>query len=196
MRGKVPARGGGAAQHRITPAHAGKRWRHEHFSYRKRDHPRPCGEKGKVMPSAQKLLGSPPPMRGKGTGCGCWITNLRITPAHAGKSPVCSRCPACSRDHPRPCGEKRRYSRWWAGDVGSPPPMRGKASGAAGGDIQCGITPAHAGKSSMIKKDAPERWDHPRPCGEKAHRRLLHPLAAGSPPPMRGKALHDKMSIG
>ena len=50
---------------RITPAYAGKSFCGSIFRKFHEDHPRLCGEKGKVGGSMAELTGSPPPMRGK-----------------------------------------------------------------------------------------------------------------------------------
>ena len=50
-----------------------------------------------------------------------------ITPAYAGKSTTWYRPDIEAKDHPRLCGEKRRFASLWLPVVGSPPPMRGKA---------------------------------------------------------------------
>ena len=65
MRGKVSVlltcREGG----RITPAYAGKRSYAVDLYRREGDHPRLCGEKSSVGLCSDKIIGSPPPMRGK-----------------------------------------------------------------------------------------------------------------------------------
>ena len=49
-------------------------------------------------------------------------------------------------DHPRLCGEKSYCKPWAFFNVGSPPPMRGKARKSELGTFGTGITPAYAGK--------------------------------------------------
>ena len=95
----------------------------------------------------------------------------RITPAYAGKR--------------RPL--KGRGFRI----TGSPPPMRGKVVPSTPKRKTMRITPAYAGKrysdgfrSSMLQ-------DHPRLCGEKNTPRTTAVGIAGSPPPMRGKAVQS-----
>ena len=51
----------------ITPAYAGKRLTLHKIWQTVRDHPRLCGEKGAFPVLSHRELGSPPPMRGKGT---------------------------------------------------------------------------------------------------------------------------------
>ena len=70
----------------ITPAYAGKRSSCICASFRSEDHPRLCGEKATRQQRKVKKIGSPPPMRGKGTVRGKSIRPWRITPAYAGKS--------------------------------------------------------------------------------------------------------------
>ena len=90
-------------------------------------------------------------------------------------------------DHPRVCGEKRKYHCRYARRLGSPPRMRGKTLELFGGAVVDGITPAYARKSICLALPITAPMDHPRVCGEKPG-----PLSAildkpGSPPRMRGK---------
>ena len=50
----------------------------------------------------------------------------RITPAHAGKTPMMMVELKVHRDHPRACGENAERPRAAASLLGSPPRMRGK----------------------------------------------------------------------
>ena len=86
MRGKVLLRCVQVGISRITPAYAGKSAGCHIQPKPDRDHPRLCGEKPNWNGLAHTVLGSPPPMRGKGT--------------------TSSKFPACLEDHPRLCGEK------------------------------------------------------------------------------------------
>ena len=71
---------------RITPAYAGKSYREKFTHMIRKDHPRLCGEKRSRNDCRGRLLGSPPPMRGK------------VEP-HQRTAEKC-------KDHPRLCGEK------------------------------------------------------------------------------------------
>ena len=116
-----------------------------------------------------KIMGSPPPMRGKGQGVLHFISPFRITPAYAGKSTILMQIFQMA--------------------TGSPPPMRGKASTCALVLSSFRITPAYAGKRLHQGRSHLLYQDHPRLCGEKS--RLIwtaHPMQ-GSPPPMRGKVI-------
>ena len=157
----------------ITPAHAGKRTAQGYARCTRKDHLRPCGEKLSFDAYSAQLRGSPPPMRGKGLYLAFIFPTGRITPAHAGKSFVCSMADLFGEDHPRPCGEKPNDNPIRQFDVGSPPPMRGKENPSAGIGASKRITPAHAGKRDVAAERAGGREDHPRPCGEKrSHARL------------------------
>ena len=130
----------------ITPAYAGKSFRHLSSATIQQDHPRLCGEKLHMPEKFVWRLGSPPPMRGKVPILVAAEPRTRITPAYAGKRTLtCCTSPAWE-DHPRLCGEK-----WYGFSIhptgtGSPPPMRGKARTEQAVSMQRRITPAYAGK--------------------------------------------------
>ena len=86
MRGKEQMRGMSGIFYRITPAYAGKRHSFGCRFSEGWDHPRLCGEKTAGVPITSSVSGSPPPMRGKGTGGVAMFVNKGITPAYAGKS--------------------------------------------------------------------------------------------------------------
>ena len=147
MRGKAVSLSSYCLIVRITPAHAGKRVPRYLSSGRPRDHPRPCGEKLRVIHLR--------------------LIVVRITPAHAGKRWARRTHPHNAWDHPRPCGEKALSSKGYPSSTGSPPPMRGKARAVHYRHALPGITPAHAGKRRMGAGRMDSGRDHPRPCGEK-----------------------------
>ena len=86
-------------------------------------------------------------MRGKADDGSTGNPKGRITPAYAGKSFTPEHVTDFAEDHPRLCGEKFQplYSQLY--QVGSPPPMRGKADVVLNRIDRIGITPAYAGKS-------------------------------------------------
>ena len=114
---------------------------------------------------------------------------VRITPAYAGKSVAFSFCLLLVQDHPRLCGEKLDYVLTVINFQGSPPPMRGKATGGNNHSWFVRITPAYAGKSRKNQFDVVPDQDHPRLCGEKFKIAFVRFARSGSPPPMRGKAV-------
>ena len=173
---------------RITPAYAGKS-RSQHLppslSW---DHPRLCGEKKVEAALDAGFSGSPPPMRGKAFLTTCRSLSNRITPAYAGKSPHLFAAHFCGRDHPRLCGEK-----WWKCDVtngihGSPPPMRGKGVALPRSVSGSGITPAYAGKRSILYDAIDTMRDHPRLCGEKEFTNGGRAKSVGITPAYAGKS--------
>ena len=88
------------------------------------------------------------------------------------------------------CGEKSSQPYTPGSHTGSPPRVRGKGGA---GKSQCnreGITPACAGKSPKPNPPAQAHKDHPRVCGEKPPFVNQAAVLLGSPPRVRGKALH------
>ena len=137
----------------------------------------------------QTAAGSPPPMRGKGVKQYTADRVVGITPAYAGKSSPAAVKVIFGQDHPRLCGEKiQNWLACWQ-EVGSPPPMRGKAIPAQPIIILIRITPAYAGKSHSVPAFSKVLRDHPRLCGEKEMLSSGQMRSAGSPPPMRGKGI-------
>ena len=126
-------------------------------------------------------------MRGKGTVSRTSGSFVGITPAYAGKSLFCFCCRSLFWDHPRLCGEKRSFRAVVCKRTGSPPPMRGKATGRKSTESVNRITPAYAGKSREPRQADTCEWDHPRLCGEKQFSTAQTTITVGSPPPMRGK---------
>ena len=86
MRGKVSAESTVFGISGITPAYAGKSVSYEKLPSVNKDHPRLCGEKCVAKRQIVRILGSPPPMRGK------VAMSLVYTQSE--------------QDHPRLCGEK------------------------------------------------------------------------------------------
>ena len=134
MRGKAALSGYDCTAGGITPAYAGKSCRYGRPHTAARDHPRLCGEKLLFVNQSIYYTGSPPPMRGKGevgtTGCILY----GITPAYAGKRSHFRSSSFPTKDHPRLCGEKCKYSVSRSLYAGSPPPMRGKGRRCKNGD--------------------------------------------------------------
>ena len=131
----------------ITPAYAGKRAASAREAYFIWDHPRVCGEKLYVFPSADSATGSPPRMRGKALAPAGLYGLTGITPAYAGKRDGFVVRFLVVRDHPRVCGEKQRTLAVQNEPQGSPPRVRGKVRVVVVLRHHFGITPACAGKS-------------------------------------------------
>ena len=189
MRGKLLIAPRLPALVRITPAHAGKTRRTDSPRRKQRDHPRACGENCQALLQIIGIVGSPPRMRGKQDPQLPLRLISGITPAHAGKTLLCSSRADTLRDHPRACGENASRPLPERTVSGSPPRMRGKRVCAG---IRCrasGITPAHAGKTPSAPSHPPPGGDHPRACGENPGLTLAVCELLGSPPRMRGKHL-------
>ena len=73
-----------------------------------------------------------------------------ITPADAGKTLHLRRHKYTTEDHPRGCGENSSCRILRTPRLGSPPRMRGKRCKHMSRAVYYGITPADAGKTSIV----------------------------------------------
>ena len=192
MRGKARTLRTGRRSRGITPAYAGKSTGGTHAHKCARDHPRVCGEKRTRGNADGGETGSPPRMRGKEACKKACEVSWGITPAYAGKRAAAAPEAAGNQDHPRVCGEKAAIAGLLPSLLGSPPRMRGKVNHFAQNCAKIGITPAYAGKSSIIPHPQGVFKDHPRVCGEKRAIPSRWTQRQGSPPRMRGKALNKE----
>ena len=97
------------------------------------------------------------------------------------------------------CGEKLILQGASEYRGGSPPRVRGKVSSNCLSGCCTRITPACAGKSSVVSPHPAPAQDHPRVCGEKWHSTATSGAKAGSPPRVRGKEsakIELKRSVG
>ena len=188
-RGKVPETYRYVAGYGITPAWAGKSHLGVFCREPHRDHPRVGGEKRDTESREDSILGSPPRGRGKVKTCTACKETFRITPAWAGKSGLSLQSTLLSGDHPRVGGEKKLIRKTLLTMLGSPP--RGRGKGLCGPLENCavGITPAWAGKRSLLTTPGRFPWDHPRVGGEKSHAPPAWETNMGSPPRGRGKVM-------
>ena len=147
MRGKPLSDYEGSGTNRITPAGAGKTFRHHRRDNGKKDHPRRCGENHfpSILPTSYP--GSPPQVRGKLAVCISINTADRITPAGAGKTFSGQPRRRIRKDHPRRCGENDNLEISQGLTMGSPPQVRGKQREKLKEAALAGITPAGAGKT-------------------------------------------------
>ena len=183
----------------ITPAYAGKSPLRPCVSSASQDHPRVCGEEALFAPRADRALGSPPRMRGRGDHRAGAQLVLGITPAYAGKRGTSSSRRKRHGDHPRVCGEELCIQPCGPRQGGSPPRMRGRDHHDRGEHPQQGITPAYAGKSPQCPLCRMRPWDHPRVCGEERCSLWSFWECGGSPPRMRGRvgvAVHGVGVLG
>ena len=115
----------------ITPACAGKSSGRQRRNSGAWDHPRVCGEKNPLSQLLKSDGGSPPRVRGKAGVVSKPNLVFGITPACAGKRTTSPTPRAETWDHPRVCGEKDKLLIDQLGIQGSPPRVRGKASGSS-----------------------------------------------------------------
>ena len=110
MRGKPRLRRIMAARRGLIPAHAGKTGYLSAGKASVRAHPRACGENKRRARSAACGNGSSPRMRGKLTGHRQASFDVRLIPAHAGKTRRHKKDTRRARAHPRACGENAERS--------------------------------------------------------------------------------------
>ena len=151
----------------LIPAHAGKTQDQPRRTPQTSAHPRSRGENGPGDRACLTSSGSSPLTRGKRLADLRDGLNLRLIPAHAGKtSSRCSR-KACIPAHPRSRGENHRL--------------------AAGIEDAGGSSPPHAGKTHDTHVTPPARRAHPRSRGENLLHTWCLDLRLGSSPLTRGK---------
>ena len=112
----------------ITPACAGKTCKRMYSHHLEWDHPRVCG-KNKHESQFNSCIQD------------------RIIPACAGKTSSALICLSWSWDHPRVCGKNISDILKMVRVLGSPPLLREKRISTPFVQVNCGITPACAGKT-------------------------------------------------
>ena len=187
MRGKQKTKSDDNNRPRLIPAHAGKTSSPGRKRRRSAAHPRACGENFFNQCSNALRWGSSPRMRGKHTAGALNLASKGLIPAHAGKTARRPSRHATSPAHPRACGENLHCAKRASGCRGSSPRMRGKLPRVNASKFQCGLIPAHAGKTCSHKNQQTHSGAHPRACGENCP--CLTPTSpmSGSSPRMRGK---------
>ena len=137
-------------------------------------------------PAVQGRGGSPPRVRG--TDANSFIVSccVRITPACAGNSQIGRPRVSSQKDHPRVCGEQEVLPSHRYPSEGSPPRVRGTASGSPPPPGHSRITPACAGNRRSAMQPCGQWRDHPRVCGEQPHPAAENAQLPGSPPRVRG----------
>ena len=179
----------------ITPAYAGKSRGYDSEADGQPDHPRLRGEKNFTTQKTEPPVGSPPLTRGKDFGIKRSSRINGITPAYAGKSRLTGRQRRRSRDHPRLRGEKYTSKRQTIRQRGSPPLTRGKVKFRNDLPNNVRITPAYAGKSTLLGAELKQVKDHPRLRGEKCFVYASWRRYLGSPPLTRGKVPISNLSL-
>ena len=166
-RGKRSGRVAMPKRHRLIPAHAGKTPCGRTIARRCTAHPRSRGENGGGRPSGPEAQG--------------------LIPAHAGKTTLSNLTSSLTRAHPRSRGENSSTDAIAASVSGSSPLTRGKLSGLCLGRFGPGLIPAHAGKTSSLRRRSRTRRAHPRSRGENGKPTWPAGWNPGSSPLTRGK---------
>ena len=186
-RGKLPGRAGDDSGPWLIPAHAGKTSSLITLPSKRGAHPRSRGENPPHADNFPNDSGSSPLTRGKqafGEDC---AGEVRLIPAHAGKTH--KNYPHCemSRAHPRSRRENTPAARLPATITGSSPLTRGKHARLARTPRPAGLIPAHAGKTAAHALAEIVARAHPRSRGENAASPGPNSSDPGSSPLTRGK---------
>ena len=131
--------------------------------------------------------GSSPLTRGKRLPAFARFVRPGLIPAHAGKTRRGFGWIGCDGAHPRSRGENFSRLVMQNSPSGSSPLTRGKQGRCSSRCSQCGLIPAHAGKT----RSCPQAWRwsgaHPRSRGENHLAACLLCGVMGSSPLTRGK---------
>ena len=172
---------------RLIPAHAGKTAAAGGMSSWGAAHPRSRGEN--IFHGRAVFLhgGSSPLTRGKLRGVLDGDLDLRLIPAHAGKTHEPSREPRSCPAHPRSRGENQLRNSLKSSCEGSSPLTRGKLGQRIDVAVNRGLIPAHAGKTSCPVTLPGVGAAHPRSRGENRPPSFHSFSLEGSSPLTRGK---------
>ena len=171
----------------LIPAHAGKTGMQAHRLAGKAAHPRSRGENFRASCLSSAVSGSSPLTRGKRPRHPRPLAGLRLIPAHAGKTQVRAVNEETRSAHPRSRGENIAAVNPTFATVGSSPLTRGKPRGGRHVDLDTGLIPAHAGKTTVRAGRAWRSSAHPRSRGENGGCQVFSGLVLGSSPLTRGK---------
>ena len=137
----------------LIPAHARKTRTHRRTHSRLTAHPRSHWENDVSTASSHQSSGLSPLTEGKLLGCDRDCGQLRLTPAHTGKTP-------------RSRGENGARGIPYPYKTGSSPLTRGKPSDKVGCGVGDGLIPACAGKTPGNGRRNRRGRAHPRSRGE------------------------------
>ena len=165
-RGKLLPRDQNVAVRGLIPAHAGKTMRDTTYATVTRAHPRSRGENAPLEPTPERRPGSSPLTRGKLAWAAYQAGGVRLIPAHAGKTSPSGLGTRSSRAHPRSRGENVCVCATTFVASGSSPLTRGKLEAGEVRSPDAGLIPAHAGKTTAVRRCEPKDGAHPRSRGE------------------------------
>ena len=171
----------------LIPAHAGKTHTYWHRVGPRSAHPRSRGENRGLTAWSTAAAGSSPLTRGKQPFSARCSRIAGLIPAHAGKTSLAwtGGCPRWA--HPRSRGENTVKGELKFRDEGSSPLTRGKPVIIASKWAAGRLIPAHAGKTSIMRRAASRQRAHPRSRGENVWTTLRATGKPGSSPLTRGK---------
>ena len=172
---------------RLIPAHAGKTSLWLSIRSALRAHPRSRGENLVAQYVGSRDVGSSPLTRGKPELTPLEIDDLRLIPAHAGKTRGQESRHEGSPAHPRSRGENPSAAAAPASTCGSSPLTRGKRQRWNGPRGGIGLIPAHAGKTFWRACSRRPVGAHPRSRGENDITPMAPVMEPGSSPLTRGK---------
>ena len=131
-------------------------------------------------------MGSSPHMRGTPAATVFHNRSAGIIPAYAGNTSSGQVEDLTYRDHPRICGEHSPTLAAGLNTMGSSPHMRGTRPSVRPCAHYCGIIPAYAGNTLVLRLTVLSVRDHPRICGEHPFLEMIASQLRGSSPHMRG----------
>ena len=171
----------------LIPAHAGKTVSEPPSMATARAHPRSRGENFERYASKGSERGSSPLTRGKLSHQSQVALQIRLIPAHAGKTSRPSAPPSAWSAHPRSRGENGTMPGSTRMVSGSSPLTRGKRFSRTASRNIDGLIPAHAGKTCREDTMRSISWAHPRSRGENYGVEIELFDGYGSSPLTRGK---------
>ena len=186
-RGKQSEGTGAFTHHGLIPAHAGKTSRPRSRLAVPRAHPRSHWENDVSTASSRQSSGLSPLTEGKLLGCDRDCGQLRLTPAHAGKTARGRGRRRTQRAHPRTCGENMAMPRNVRSRTGSSPLTRGKHRDLRRIEREAGLIPTHAGKTAASRRRPRTSGAHPRSRRENPSMPGGTYVDEGSSPLTRGK---------
>ena len=172
-RGKLSTAATSLWRLRLIPAHAGKTNSDDDRHQGCEAHPRSRGENAGLTRDIAGTDGSSPLTRGKHKILLAPAGQMRLIPAHAGKTSSSWKWPKNWTAHPRSRGENRHSPFSTLQAWGSSPLTRGKRQSPR---LWCrlgGLIPAHAGKTVTSRVVPSGTTAHPRSRGENTVRSFL-----------------------
>ena len=171
----------------LIPAHAGKTNLGCNRCARHGAHPRSRGENMPRKIDHKRISGSSPLTRGKPSRSQRNAGQIRLIPAHAGKTSPGQGRPRWCAAHPRSRGENEQGRTPFLSPLGSSPLTRGKLDDVQRGPVGPRLIPAHAGKTRPEHPRTARTGAHPRSRGENLTCQSSTIAYPGSSPLTRGK---------